>query len=382
MGSQPGSLQTGLVAATAPADTTPPTSNTTAPAGVQVGAAVTITGTATDAGGGVVAGVEVSIDGGSWHPAVGRSSWSYNWQPIQSGSINLRSRAVDDSGNLETPSAGINVTVAPRTCPCSIWSASTVPRNPSSSDTGSVELGVKFHSTEAGYIGGVSCSKGMQNTGTHVGNLWSSVGNLLATAIFTNETTSGWQQVSFAAPVLISANTPYVASYLAPSGRYAFDSNYFSTGVDNEPLRALADGEDGHNGVYNYGSSSSFPTQSFNASNYWVDVVFATSVNIPPVATNDSYTVNQGQTLSVTAPGVLANDTSFSGNPLTAIKVTDPANGTLVLNADGSFTYTPNAAFAGTDSFTYTAIDGIATSNTTTVSISVTPAVGVTVTIL
>src|SRR5258708_18172089 len=50
-------------------------------------------------------------------------------------------------------------------------------------------------------------------------------------------------------------------------------SNYFSTGVDNEPLRALADGEDGHNGVYNYGSSSSFPTQSFNASNYWVDVV-------------------------------------------------------------------------------------------------------------
>src|SRR5258708_40104624 len=86
-------------------------------------------------------------------------------------------------------------------------------------------------------------------------------------------------------------------------------SNYFSTGVDNEPLRALADGEDGHNGVYNYGSSSSFPTQSFNASNYWVDVVFATSGKLPPGANNDLYTLSQGQNLSVTAPGVLANDT-------------------------------------------------------------------------
>jgi hypothetical protein len=381
MGCQPGSLQAGLVAATSSTDTVAPTSTINSPSGVQVGTAVTITGTATDAGG-VVAGVEVSVDGGTtWHPAAGLASWSFTWLPNKTGTVNLRSRAVDDSGNVETPSAGITVTVAPRACPCSIWTASTVPSNPSSNDTGSVELGVKFRATQAGFIVGVRFYKGLADNGTHIGNLWSSTGTLLARATFTSETASGWQQVNFSTPVAISANTTYLASYFAPVGGYAFDSNYFRTGVDNEPLRALANGEDGGNGVFTYSASTTFPSQTFNASNYWVDIVFTTSVNLPPSATNDSYTVSQGQTLSVPAPGVLANDSSFSGNPLTAIKVTDPANGTLALNSNGSFTYTPNGAFSGTDSFTYQASDGIASSNAATVSITVTPAGGTPVSI-
>jgi len=373
MACQPGSLQPGLVAATASTDTTPPSSGINAVTGAQVGTPISVTGTATDVGG-VVAGVEISVDGGAtWHQASGRSSWTFTWLPTKSGSINLRSRAVDDSGNLETPSAGINVTVAPRTCPCSIWSASTVPQTASASDTSSNELGVKFRTTEAGFILGVRFYKGPANTGTHVGNIWSSTGSNLGTATFTNESATGWQQVNFTSPVAVSANTTYIASYFAPAGGYAFDGNYFTTsGVDNEPLRALANGEDGPNGVFHSGSSS-FPTQTFSAANYWVDVVFATTANVPPAAANDSYTVVQGQTLNVAAPGVLANDTSFTGNPLTAILVTNPANGTLALNANGSFTYTPNAAFVGTDSFTYQANDGIASSNVATVNISVTP---------
>lgn len=375
MSCQPGSLQSGLVAATASTDTTPPSSGINPVTGAQVGTPISVTGTATDVGG-VVAGVEVSVDGGAtWHPASGRSSWTFTWLPTKSGSINLRSRAVDDSGNLETPSAGINVTVAPRTCPCSIWSASTVPQTASASDTSSNELGVKFRTTEAGFILGVRFYKGSANTGTHVGNIWSSTGSNLGTATFTNESASGWQQINFATPVSVSANTTYIASYFAPAGGYAFDGNYFTiSGVDNEPLRALANGEDGPNGVFHSGSSSGFPTQTFSADNYWVDVVFATTANVPPAAANDSYTVTQGQTLNVAAPGVLANDTSFTGNPLTAILVTNPANGTLALNANGSFTYKPNAAFVGTDGFTYQNSDGIATSNVATVSISVTPA--------
>src|SRR5262249_29964747 len=123
MGCQPGNLQAGLVTATASTDTTPPASAITPPSGLIVGTPSTLAGTAADAGGGVLAGVEVSIDGGPWHPAGGRSSWSFNWLPTRSGSINIRSRAVDDSGNIETPSAGVTVTVAPRTCPCSIWNA-------------------------------------------------------------------------------------------------------------------------------------------------------------------------------------------------------------------------------------------------------------------
>ncbi len=115
MRAPPGSLQPGLVAATASTDTTPPTSKITSPtsgATLQPGIPVTITGTAADAGGGGVAGVEVSVDGGAtWHPASGRANWSYTWTPAASGSVTIRSRAVDDSANLETPSAGVTVTV-------------------------------------------------------------------------------------------------------------------------------------------------------------------------------------------------------------------------------------------------------------------------------
>ena len=73
------------------------------------------------------------------------------------------------------------------------------------------------------------------------------------------------------------------------------------------------------------------------------------------MANNDSYTTAEGKPLSVAAPGVLANDTAAGGATLTAVLVTGPAHGTLTLNPDGSFTYTPAAGFSGSDSFTYQA---------------------------
>ena len=138
-----------------------------------------------------------------------------------------------------------------------------------------VQLGVKFRSDVAGTIRGIRFYKGAANTGTHVGSLWSSTGARLATATFTGETASGWQQVNFTTPVAISANSTYVASYHTTSGRYSIDANYFaSAGADNAPLHAPANGGSGGNGVYAYGSSDAFPNQTWNASNYWVDVVF------------------------------------------------------------------------------------------------------------
>ncbi|HSJ27868.1 MAG TPA: cadherin-like domain-containing protein [Acidimicrobiia bacterium] len=96
--------------------------------------------------------------------------------------------------------------------------------------------------------------------------------------------------------------------------------------------------------------------------------------NQAPVAVNDSYSTKQDTALVVSAAnGVLANDTDADGDALTAILVAGPTNGNLTLNADGSFTYTPNSNFTGSDSFTYKARDGIADSNTATVSIQVTP---------
>jgi VCBS repeat-containing protein len=95
----------------------------------------------------------------------------------------------------------------------------------------------------------------------------------------------------------------------------------------------------------------------------------------PPVATDDAYTIDEDTTLDVAAPGVLANDTDPDGDPLTAILVDNPTNGTFSLNPDGSFTYEPNLNFFGTDSFTYLANDGTADSDLATVTITVNPVV-------
>ena len=93
--------------------------------------------------------------------------------------------------------------------------------------------------------------------------------------------------------------------------------------------------------------------------------------NAPPVAVNDSYSVAEGTELIVGAPGVLANDTDAEGAPLTAVLVDDVDNGTLTLNADGSFRYTPRNGFTGTDRFRYQARDGSGSSAPATVTITV-----------
>jgi hypothetical protein len=92
---------------------------------------------------------------------------------------------------------------------------------------------------------------------------------------------------------------------------------------------------------------------------------------IPIEAGSDAYSVDAGETLTVEAPGILANDIDAEGDALTAALIAGPANGTLVLNADGSFSYVPNEGFSGTDSFTYQASDGSNLSNIATVSIDV-----------
>jgi hypothetical protein len=96
---------------------------------------------------------------------------------------------------------------------------------------------------------------------------------LLASTTFTNETASGWQQVNFATPVSITAGTTYVASYHT-NGDYSADPNLFGSALTNGPLTAPSSSTSGGNGVYAYGSSSLFPTNSFNATSYGVDVLF------------------------------------------------------------------------------------------------------------
>lgn len=205
----------------------------------------------------------------------------------------------------------------PATCPCSIWSDGAHPALEEDPDAVPVELGVKFRSTLDGYITGLRFYKGVNNSGEHIGNLWTHDGKLLARAIFRNETEEGWQTLSFATPVLIRANTTYIASYHTNVGHYAVDEGYFDEhGTTNGPLQALADGEDNGNGVYKYGATG-FPAETYRSSNYWVDVVFQTGVTPAVVdlgTLGGDYSAaaainSEGQVVgsSSTAPGQIAN---------------------------------------------------------------------------
>jgi hypothetical protein len=160
------------------------------------------------------------------------------------------------------------------TCPCSLWSDATIPAVTADPDPAAVEVGMKFRASSHGFVTGVRFYKGVGNTGPHTGHLWTANGMLLAAASFTHAAATGWQQANFPTPMAIEANTTYVVSYYAPVGHYANNVGYFTgAGVTKGPLRALASAEEGGNGVFSYGVSS-FPTQTFNAINYWVDPVF------------------------------------------------------------------------------------------------------------
>jgi hypothetical protein len=113
MGAQPATRQPGLVAATQSTDTTPPVSVINSVPVARVNQPVTVSGSALDSGG-VVGSVEVSTDNGqSWTPATGREQWSFAWTPAQTGAVTIRSRAADDTANLEQPGPGLTVVVLP-----------------------------------------------------------------------------------------------------------------------------------------------------------------------------------------------------------------------------------------------------------------------------
>ncbi|RKH56309.1 DUF4082 domain-containing protein [Corallococcus llansteffanensis] len=181
-----------------------------------------------------------------------------------------------------------------------LFAASAVPAVAAANDSAAVELGMRFRSDAPGQLKGVRFYKGAGNTGTHTGSLWSATGSLLATATFQGETASGWQEVRFATPVNITADTNYVVSYHAPAGHYAVTSNGFASALDTPPLHAAANATGAGNGLYHY-STSGFPTDSFQASNYWVDVAFQPNDTTPPRApTNVVATPNSSTAIDLT----------------------------------------------------------------------------------
>ena len=284
-----------------PLDVTAPTATITSPeAGETVGGgSVTVSGTASDIGG-IVARVQVSTDdGATWQQASGTTAWTYTFS-ASDGSFTVRARAIDDAANVGAPD-NVTFEVGPQVCPCSIWTPAQ--GGGSTFTDGPVELGVKFRADTDGFITAIRFWKPSGATGTHIGRLWTSAGTSLGDVTFGGETASGWQEASFGAPIAIDADTTYIASYHAPAG-YSSSQGFFVAGVDSPPLHALQTGVDGLNGVYRYGAAGSFPIDSFQSSNYWVDVVFMDDIGpdeTPP-------------TITARAPTLNANGISVAGN--------------------------------------------------------------------
>ncbi|RZA12391.1 MAG: DUF4082 domain-containing protein, partial [Proteobacteria bacterium] len=168
MGVQPTTLMQSLVAASKSTDVLAPTSTISSQAlsgSLTAAETITITGTASDNGGGAVAIVEVSTDNGAtWHRASGSATWNYKWTPLTGGNYTIRTRAVDDSINLETPGAGLAVTVNQGGA-ASLFSAAETPSVPLNRDDRLVNLGVSFSTSQAGKIVGLRYFKGTGNTG-------------------------------------------------------------------------------------------------------------------------------------------------------------------------------------------------------------------------
>jgi predicted extracellular nuclease len=118
-----------------------------------------------------------------------------------------------------------------------------------------------------------------------------------------------------------------------------------------------------------------YEPNEFRTSDHDPVIVGLDLVNAAPSAVNDSYTTNEDAPLTVAAPGVLDNDTDAEGHNLKAVLVSGPSasQGAVVLNSDGSFTFTPATNFNGTATFTYRANDSHKDSNIATVSITITP---------
>jgi hypothetical protein len=178
---------------------------------------------------------------------------------------------VTATNGVGTGPAGTSGSVTPRS---TIFDFAT-PATVDGQDGSAIALGVKFKADADGFVTGVRFYRAAANTGPHVGSLYNADGFLLGQATFSDESASGWQSVTFASPVPVTAGATYVASYFAPNGHYSVTGAAFATSAfDNAPLHALSDGVTA-NGVYSYSSSPVFPTSNFNATNFWVDVLFA-----------------------------------------------------------------------------------------------------------
>jgi hypothetical protein len=178
----------------------------------------------------------------------------------------------DDGAALSNPGSWTLTTAA---CPCQLFSSTLTPSKTGNAvqdgRTGagpwSRELGVKITVTQNTTLTAIRFYKDAKETGTHTGSIWTQTGTKLASVTFSGETSSGWQQATLATPVTLQAGTVYVVS-VGFNAYYDVTPLGLQTQIVSGPLRSVADGA---NGVYS-AAAGTFPTSSYNQSNYFIDV--------------------------------------------------------------------------------------------------------------
>ncbi|MBY3313011.1 DUF4082 domain-containing protein, partial [Rhizobium laguerreae] len=293
---------------------------------------------------------------------------TFSGTPTTSGTYGVRVTATDLGGLAANETFNITATVAPATY--SLFNASSTPAQTNLNDGQQLEVGVKFQSNVVGDITAIKFYRSANDNGQNVVDLWTTTGTKLATATFSNTTASGWQTVNFTTPVTIAANTTYIASYHT-TGAYVASNNFYTTAVTSGPLTAQSSAVAGGNGVYRYGGSATvgiFPNATFNAANYWADVVFrpaSTTPNTTPTAVADAGNATEkggvanGSGGVVASGNVLTNDTDADAGDtkaVTAIRfgatsgtlgtALNGTYGSLVLSASGVYSYAVNEANA------------------------------------
>jgi hypothetical protein len=164
-------------------------------------------------------------------------------------------------------------------------------------NNGSLELGVRFHVTQAGLIKAIRFYKGTSNTGLHVGHLFNAETQaLLGTTTFAGESASGWQQQNFSSPIAVSPGVIYVASVFMQSGMYSASPQGFGAGLDRTPIIGEPDDwQNGgiHNGVYDDTPTPLTvpPASGNNANNYWIDLVYSPNFTLPVTLSDFKATV-------------------------------------------------------------------------------------------
>ena len=305
------------------------------------------------------------------------------------GILTTTSAITDASGNASTTlrlgsTAGVNSVAAAASGIGSVTFAATgtgsastqqlfttqVPALLDANDGVSYELGMKFRSGRSGKISALRYWKAASDVGTHVGRIWDSAGTLLASVTLAGETASGWQQQALGAPISIAANTTYLVS-VNINTNYAFTSNGLTTSIVNGDLSTVADGANGA-----FGNSGTFPTNSFQNSNYFRDIVFTADVGGPTVSkvSGDSQTGLPGGALANplviqvndanNAPQAGVNVTftvTSGGGTVSPVSIVTGANGrasaNLTLGATAGVN-TVSATVAGAGNVSFSAIGG------------------------